>query len=114
MTTRRNGSFAARLAARDAELSPAEREVAHFFAAQREEVLVASAVDLAHKIGTSDATVIRTAKSLGFSGLDDLRRQLAQELRASMSPAVRLTRTLGTVNDERVSPFDLAIDTHRQ
>jgi DNA-binding MurR/RpiR family transcriptional regulator len=114
MTATRTETFAARLAARDIELSPAEREVATYFAAQREEVLVASAVDLAHKIGTSDATVIRTAKALGFTGLDDLRRQLAQELRASMSPAVRLTRTLGSVNDERVSPFELAIDTHRQ
>jgi hypothetical protein len=46
---------------------------------------------------TSDATVVRTAKALGFSGLDELRRALADEIRTALSPADRLTRTLGEV-----------------
>ncbi|HEX9559420.1 MAG TPA: MurR/RpiR family transcriptional regulator, partial [Reyranella sp.] len=43
-------------------LSPAEREVARFFQDNREEVMVASAQALAARIGTSDATVVRTTR----------------------------------------------------
>src|SRR3954469_18049889 len=88
-------TFADRAAATMHQLSAAERTVVQFFRQNREEVLVASAATLAAKIGTSDATVIRTAQALGYSGLDDLRRQLADELRVSLSPAARMARTLG-------------------
>src|SRR4051794_31463361 len=86
-------SFAGRAAAA-ANLSAAEQAVVRFFEENREEVLVASAATLAAKIGTSDATVIRATRAIGYAGLDDLRRHLADELRLSLSPAARLTRTL--------------------
>ena len=78
-------------------LSPAEQRVARYFQQNREEVLIGSAAALAAKMKTSDATVIRTVRALKFSGLDELRRALADELRSSLSPADRLTRTLGEV-----------------
>ena len=62
--------------------------MARFFQENREEVLIASAAALAEKTGTSDATVIRAAKALGFAGMTDLRRALAGELRQSVSPAI--------------------------
>src|SRR5436189_5762457 len=86
-------------------LSPAEVQVARFFQANREEVLVASASALASRIGTSDATVIRATKALGYAGLAALRQQLAAELRSSLSPASRLARTLGQVGDSPQSAF---------
>jgi DNA-binding MurR/RpiR family transcriptional regulator len=105
-------AFADRVAAAHDRLSSAERAVARFFEDNREEVLVASAAALASRIGTSDATVVRAAQALGYSGLDELRRQLADELRRSLSPAARLTRTLGAVNDDPVSAFSVMIDVH--
>src|SRR3954471_22085347 len=105
-------SFADRTAAAIRHLSAAERAVVQFFRHNREEVLVASAATLAAKIGTSDATVIRTAQALGYSGLDDLRRQLADELRVSLSPAARMARTLGAVQQGGASPLDVMIDIH--
>src|SRR4051794_23615155 len=105
-------SFADRAAAAIRHLSAAERAVVQFFRHNREEVLVASAAVLAAKIGTSDATVIRAAQALGYSGLDDLRRQLADELRMSLSPAARMARTLGAVRRERTSALDMMIDIH--
>jgi DNA-binding MurR/RpiR family transcriptional regulator len=102
--------FAQRLAGAAGKLSTSEADVANFFSDNREEVLVASAAELAQKIGTSDATVIRATKALGFAGLDELRRQLAAELRASLSPAARLTRTLGSVRN--TSPLGLTVDAH--
>jgi DNA-binding MurR/RpiR family transcriptional regulator len=109
----RAATFARRLADAAGNLSATEADVANFFRDNREEVLVASAVELAQKIGTSDASVIRTAKALGFSGLDELRHLLAAELRASMSPAARLTRTLGSVQ-EGATPLGLTVQVHLQ
>jgi DNA-binding MurR/RpiR family transcriptional regulator len=109
MTTR---DFAQRFADSAAGLSPAERRVARYFLENREEVLVASAAALAAKAETSDATVVRTAKALGFSGLDELRRALADEIRTALSPADRLTRTLGEVGDSLSAAFTLTLDIH--
>jgi DNA-binding MurR/RpiR family transcriptional regulator len=111
MTTR---DFAQRFADSAAGLSPAERRVARYFLENREEVLVASAAALAAKAETSDATVVRTAKALGFSGLDELRRALADEIRTALSPADRLTRTLGEVGDSLSAAFTLTLDIHLQ
>jgi DNA-binding MurR/RpiR family transcriptional regulator len=95
-------------------MSPAEQRVARFFEDNREEVLIASAAALAAKADTSDATVVRTAKALGFSGLEDLRRTLADELRSSLSPAERLTKTLGEVGDDLSAAFAVTLDIHLQ
>ena len=107
-------SFADRAAAAIPRLSAAERTVTKFFQGNREEVLVASAATLASKIGTSDATVIRATQALGYSGLDELRRHLADELRESLSPAARIARTLGAVKDDIHSTVGLMIDVHVQ
>lgn len=107
-------TFDDRIAQRYGQMSPAEQRVARFFQGNREEVLIASAAALAAKAETSDATVVRAAKALGFSGLDDLRRTLADELRSSLSPAERLTRTLGEVGDSLSAAFELTLDIHLQ
>lgn len=105
-------TFAQRVAERFAQMSPAEQRVARFFRDNREEVLIASAAALAAKADTSDATVVRAAKALGFSGLEDLRRTLADELRSSLSPAERLTKTLGEVGDSLSAAFAMTLDIH--
>jgi DNA-binding MurR/RpiR family transcriptional regulator len=105
-------TFEDRIADHLAAMSPAERRVVRYFQAHREEVLMASAAALAAKAETSDATVVRATKALGFSGLDDLRRTLADELRASLSPAERLTRTLGEVGDDLAAAFEMTLDIH--
>jgi DNA-binding MurR/RpiR family transcriptional regulator len=93
-------------------MSPAERRVVQYFQRNREEVLIASAAALAAKAETSDATVVRATKALGFSGLDELRRTLADELRGSLSPADRLRRTLGEVAGSLSDAFTMTLDIH--
>src|SRR4051794_8975083 len=66
-----------RLAARRDALSPTEQRVADFFAQHREEAAFLSATEIAQRLGTSDATVVRTAQSLGYSGLQELKREFA-------------------------------------
>lgn len=88
-------SFSELVTAKSSDLSRTEHRVARFFAENRHQVLVQSALELAQSIGTSDATVIRTARSLGFDGLDGLRKALAAELEVGLTPAVRMSKTLG-------------------
>jgi DNA-binding MurR/RpiR family transcriptional regulator len=107
-------SFDERVSARMDRLSPTEREVTRFFQANREEVLVGSASSLASRIGTSDATVVRTVQTLGYPGLPELRRQLADEIRSDLSPASRLQRTLGTVGNALEAALQSTLAIHSQ
>jgi DNA-binding MurR/RpiR family transcriptional regulator len=104
--------FHERVSERLSHLSPAERRVAQFIQENREEVLVTSATALALRTGTSDATVIRTTQTLGYAGINELRRQLAAELRQDLSLTSRLARTLAEVGDSLASAFELTLVTH--
>ncbi|MEX2298882.1 MAG: MurR/RpiR family transcriptional regulator [Dongiaceae bacterium] len=101
-----------RLQARSTELGPAVLRVAQYIAAHREEALVSSAASLAMKLETSDATIVRTAKALGYSGLNALRRDLADELRHDLSPANRVARTLEEVKGNLHKAFEATLDLH--
>ncbi len=105
-------TFDQRVSARLDRMSPAERRVVHFFQQNREEVLISSAAALAAKAETSDATVVRATKALGFAGLDELRRTLAAELRSSLSAADRLSRTLREIGDDLQAAFDVTLNIH--
>ena len=107
-------SFADRIDASLENMSPAEQRVARFFQENREQVLVASAASLAVQAGISDATVIRATKTLGFAGMDELRRTLAAELKEDLSPAGRLSRTLGEVGDDQEAAFDVTLKIHQK
>ena len=106
-------SFDDRVAFHLDKMSPAEQRVARLMTEAREEVLVASAASLAEKAETSDATVVRTVKTLGFSGMEELRRLLADELKQSLSIASRLTETLRDVGDDLQAAFNRTLDIHR-
>jgi len=87
-------SFSDRLIGAMAGLTPGERRVTDYLVQNREAAIIASAADLARAIGTSDATIIRTARRLGFGGLDDLRRALAGDLKRDLSLSDRLENSL--------------------
>lgn len=70
-------TYAERVAERGDGLAPAERRVAELLVDLGPEATLLSAAALAEQLGTSDATVVRTAKSLGYSGLAEMRRALA-------------------------------------
>lgn len=95
-------------------LSPAEQRVAHYFAANRHQALVATAQEIAELAKTSDATVVRTAKSLGFKGLDELRRSLAAEMTTGTSIANRVARTMENSGSNLVDIFRNSLDAHRK
>ena len=75
-TTSLSLSLAARL---ELLSSPIERSVAEFLMVSGTRAGAMSAREIAQAVGTSDATVIRTARSLGFDGFRDLRRFVARQ-----------------------------------
>jgi len=106
-------TFNDRLDACFSNISAAEKRVARFIQDNREEVLIASASSLAKQAGTSDATVVRTAKALGFSGLENLRRTLAGEIRDNASLASRMARTISEVGNDLDSALQVTLDINQ-
>jgi DNA-binding MurR/RpiR family transcriptional regulator len=96
-------SYADRVAERGETLAPAERRVADLLLDLGPDATLLSAVALAEQLGTSDATVVRTAKALGYSGLAGLRRALAAY---GDNPPIgeRLRRTLEQTPDDELFP----------
>jgi DNA-binding MurR/RpiR family transcriptional regulator len=94
MSSVQNESYESYIADQIASLKPSERQVAQYVLDQPEEALFATAGELGSASGTSDATVIRTAKTLGYSGLPDLKRHLAQHLTKRTEPAARLSEQI--------------------
>lgn len=110
MTPRSSAPASVADALRDAEaqLSPAELRVARYLVSHPEEVVFRSAVQLAQVTETSDATVIRTAKVLGFSGLPELKHVIGSELMMTTPAARRLASKISVV---RGSDDETLMDT---
>jgi DNA-binding MurR/RpiR family transcriptional regulator len=102
-------TYADRVAARGPALAPAERRVAEQLLDMGPEATLLSAAALAEQLGTSDATVVRTAKALGYRGLAELRRALATY---GDNPPLRerLRRTLEQAPGDEI--FTTAIHNH--
>jgi DNA-binding MurR/RpiR family transcriptional regulator len=103
-------TYAERVTERGPELAPAERRVAELLLDLGPEATLLSAAALAEQLGTSDATVVRTAKSLGYSGLAELRRALAAYGDNNPPLGERLRRTLEQTPGDEL--FASAIRNH--
>lgn len=92
--TQEQQTFESRVLAVFDALAPAEQRIARFFIDKKQAVLLNSAAQIAQLAGASDATVVRTARSLGFESLSALRAALLSELTGMPSPGDRMERTL--------------------
>lgn len=101
------------LAAKPA-LNPSELRVARYISNNRHHALHASAQEIADKSQTSDATVVRTAKSLGFAGLAALRRTLASELEAGVPPANRIEWTVDSIGENIGQALEDTLGLHQK
>src|SRR5437588_1104752 len=95
-----SGTLEERVAARRDALSAAERKVARYLADHPDKVAFASAAELGQLTGTSDATVIRTIKSLGYDGLPGLKDSLRDNIRERLTPAGRMSHSLDAMGSE--------------
>lgn len=79
--------------------SRAERAVADFLLAAGTRAAAMSAQEVAAGAGTSDATVVRAAKSLGFASFRELRRALAVPAPPEVALGDRLRATLAEASE---------------
>lgn len=93
-------SFDLRVEAAIERLTSSEARIARFFADQKETVLLGSAAQIAEAADTSDATVIRTIRALGYDTLLALRKDLVAELTGAASPGRLLMHTLEETGDD--------------
>ena len=61
-------------------LAPSERRVAEYICVHPDEVIRQSVAGLAEASRSSEATVIRASRHLGFNGFQDLKIHLAQSI----------------------------------
>jgi DNA-binding MurR/RpiR family transcriptional regulator len=95
------------------DMSPAEQRMASFFRTQKETVLLNSAAEIAEKAGSSDATVVRTARSLGFDGLSGLREAILADLTGG-GPEGRLKRTLEDLSEHPDGVLGHVLKAHHE
>jgi DNA-binding MurR/RpiR family transcriptional regulator len=101
-----------RIRARISELSPALARVIAFIDANRLDAMTKSAAELGRMIGTSDASVIRAVKALGFDGFKELKQELAASLGQGHSAADNMVRTLTDVGDAYDAAIERVLDDH--
>jgi len=107
MTTElRRAPLEERVSAVGDDLSPGEREVARFFVSHRDDIPFMSAVQIADALETSNATVVRAAQRLGYSGLQELKQELAATLREARSPVARVGRSLDKLGRDTDAVLD--------
>ncbi|GAB3600549.1 MurR/RpiR family transcriptional regulator [Microbacterium tumbae] len=96
--------LAARLRTHGKTLSRAERIIAEYLAAvPPDELPFLNASRIAEATGTSDASVTRAARSLGFTGLPELKRVASRPHRFRTSRAERIDAHLSSLGDDTAS-----------
>lgn len=68
----------------NATLSPTESKVAEYISKNLFQVCFTSSLQLGREIGTSDMSVIRTSRKLGFSGYSELQSAVLEEMKEDM------------------------------
>ena len=89
-----------RVAALASTLSASERAVAEYMADHPEVVVSCSAIEVGAQTGTSDATVVRAAKALGYQGFRELKRSMIEVLARQRDLAATLDDRLARVSTE--------------
>ncbi|QRP43291.1 MurR/RpiR family transcriptional regulator [Amycolatopsis sp. FDAARGOS 1241] len=98
--------LSARVAERFAELSPAEQRVADYLMRHQQAILLSTAGDLGTLSGTSDATVVRAVKALGYSGLPELKREVGKQVVGDTNPATRLRERIEQAGGDPAALLD--------
>jgi DNA-binding MurR/RpiR family transcriptional regulator len=95
------------------QLGATGRRVAKFIDENRQIVLASSAAALGERIGTSDATVLRTVQTLGFASLADLKNAILKSGSVS-TPADDMRRTLVDLEKTTGEALDGILQAHHE
>jgi len=71
------------------KLTSGQKRVAEFFLANLGVVALSSIDDIARDVNVSKATIVRTARALGYKGFLDMRTEMLRNLRENLGPVER-------------------------
>ncbi|HSF57417.1 MAG TPA: MurR/RpiR family transcriptional regulator [Candidatus Binatia bacterium] len=80
-------------------LNGAQKRLGHYLQTDSSALLLSNVGDLARAVGVSKATVVRFAKSLGYKGFPELRRDIQQEMRRKLRAADRMEETFAELDN---------------
>jgi DNA-binding MurR/RpiR family transcriptional regulator len=84
-------------------LNGAQKRLGHYLKNDSAALLLSNVSDLADAVGVSKATVVRFAKSLGYKGFPDFKRDIQGEMRRKLRAASRMEQTFAELgNDENI------------
>lgn len=84
-------------------LNGAQKRLGHYLQTDSSAFLLSNVSDLARAVGVSKATVVRFAKSLGYKGFPEFKRDIQQEMRRKLRAADRMEETFAELgNDENI------------
>ncbi|WP_189929330.1 MurR/RpiR family transcriptional regulator [Streptomyces sulfonofaciens] len=108
-------SLASRVNHEWSRLTRTERKVARYLvAAAPQDVMLAAAGDIARRTGTSDATVVRTARRLGYAGLPDLKNSLGAHLGAGGAPQISTRLEISQASKDLADASSAVVDDARE
>ncbi len=105
--------YGERLSSRAPSLSPRLQAVLHYIDENRDTVLECTALEIAAATNTSDATVVRAVQALGFAGLRDLKKTLAQWFEPVMNSSEKMHVTVSKLNCDINSSIDFVLEGHK-
>lgn len=89
--------------ARTDSLNGAQKRLGHYLKNDSAALLLSNVSDLADAVGVSKATVVRFAKSLGYKGFPEFKRDIQGEMRRKLRAASRMEQTFAELgNDENI------------
>lgn len=93
-------------------LTGSQRKIGKYVLDHYERVAFMSAVELAEAVGVSDATIIRFARNIGFSGYVEFKQYMREGMKAFDSPDDRVSKSLEIIQAKedltaRVGNIDL-------
>ena len=106
------GSMTLQERAHGMKLGSAGRRVLTYIDDHPIETLASSAAEIAARASTSNATVIRTVQTLGFAGMAELKKTLAQSNNQPVDPAQAMRRTLAEMTHSSEAAVETVLRMH--
>ena len=80
-------------------LNGAQRRLGNYLQSDSSALLLYNVNELAQAVGVSKATVVRFAKTLGYAGFPELKRDVQKEMRRKLRAADRMKETFAELGD---------------
>lgn len=81
-------------------LNGAQKKLGHYLQNDASALVLSNASELAQAVGVSKSTVVRFAKSLGYKGFPEFKREVHKQMRRRLRAADRMKQTFAELGDD--------------